>query len=81
MSALAREKYEMILEEIAKDSQKKNKKRSYTLDRKKDAEKHEYSLMFEFNTALRRVHEKSLSNRKPRYEGPTLEEALAEYYG
>lgn len=48
---------------------------------KKAKKAYNNELSKEFNCALRKVHEKSLSNRKPRYEGPTLEEALAEYYG
>lgn len=80
MSTLARNKHEAILEVIARESEEKNRKRSYTRAMKKAAKAREAELMFEFNTAIRKVHEKSLSNRKPKYEGLTLKEALTEYY-
>ena len=80
MSALAREKYEAILEVIARESETKSRVRAYTMSTKKAKKAYNNELSKEFNCALRKVHEKSLSNRKPKYEGPTLEEALAEYY-
>lgn len=80
MSTLARNKYEAILEVIARESQKKNKKRAFTMSRKEDAAHRESELMFEFNTAIRKVHEKSLSSRKPKAYEPTLREALADFY-
>lgn len=80
MSTLARNKYEAILEVIARESEEKNRKRAFTMNRKKDAAQREVALMFEFNTAIKKVHEKSLSNRKPKAYEPTLREALAEFY-
>lgn len=80
MSALAREKYEIILETIARESEEKNRKRSYTRATKRAAKAREKELMFEFNTAIRKVHKKSLSNRKPKAYEPTLHEALADFY-
>lgn len=80
MSTLARNKYEAILEVIARESEEKNRKRSYTRATKKAAKAREKELMFEFNTAIRKVHKKSLSNRKPKAYEPTLHEALADFY-
>lgn len=80
MSTLAREKYESILEVIARESEKKNKKRAFTMNKKKDATQREIALMFEFNTTIKKVHKKSLSSRKPKAYEPTLHEALADFY-
>lgn len=80
MSALAREKYEAILEVIARESETKSRVRAYTMSTKKAKKAYNNELSKEFNCAIRKVHEKSLSNRKPKAYEPTLREALAEFY-
>jgi len=81
MSNLARWKFEAIMEEMAEETMYKSMVRAKTRKTKNEEKARHKELSSEYKCALRKVHEKSLSNRKPKYEGPTLEEALAEYYG
>lgn len=80
MSVLAREKYEAILEIIARESEIKPMTRAHTRKVKNVEKRHHKELSTEFNCAMRKVHKKSLSNRKPKAYEPTLREALKAYY-
>lgn len=80
MSVLAREKYEAILETIAKESEIKSMARAHTRKVKGEEKRHYKELSTKFNCAMRRVHEKSLANRKPKAYEPTLREELEAYY-
>ena len=80
MSNLAREKYEQILEEISRESAIKSMTRAHTRKVKNEEKRHHKELSAQFNCALRKVHEKSLSNKKPKEYEPTLREALNAYY-
>ena len=80
MSNLARWKMEAILEEMAEETMHKPMARAHTRKAKNAEKRHHKELSAEFNCAMRKVHEKSLSNRKPKVYEPTLREALNAYY-
>ena len=80
MSALAKEKYEEILEVIARESEIKSMARAHAR-KAKNAEKCRHKeLSTKFNCSMRKVHEKSLSERKPKIKDPSLREILNTYY-
>ena len=80
MSNLARWKMETILEEMAEEAMYKSMARAYTRKVKDIEKRHHKELSTEFNCTIKKVHEKSLSNRRPRAYEPTLREALNAYY-
>ncbi len=63
------------------DAEIKDMTQAYNRKRKEEEKHHKSELCETYKCSLRNVHKKSVAKRKPRYEGPTLDEALAEYYG
>lgn len=80
MSALAAAKYEELIAEINETTRYKSMKRAETRKNRHEAEAKKKELTKEFNASIRKVHEKSLSSRKPKAQEMSLKEALSEYY-
>lgn len=74
---------EKLREELSEffDTEIKDMTQAYNRKAKENKKHHNNELSEMYGCALRKVHKKNMAKRKPRYEGLSLEEALAEYYG